>query len=514
MIPAILTPLLSQYPPPPVAQFMHLTQSPTAGSAGAAISGRMRERAEARQRSRLNKAIEMMATAPLQQMRFKRGQTLYAQGEEATHFYIVKSGQLKVTFTSTNGETAELGSLSQGDQFGYDAVLGELHDTTVSCLTDCEVFAVPREQLQKAFTQDSYLQSVWQAPAKRSLQLRRQRSQELNADWLEKLKAAGAGADAAAAAAAADAAASGREGGGARQNLRKYVSSSFNPADMRLPKEEFDPLLRRARAIHLSSGELAFEQGSQPAAVYLLREGECVVEHTGKTTGTAVIGRLSSGDHFGEGAVMEGRDRRNCSVRCVSAAGCALGVLGKGAFEAILRAEPSLQSTFEQALERRNRQRLRSMVTLAAEQSDCTTREVKKGEVVFSQGEPAESFFLVDRGAVQMSYRTADGRQLPSKTHRAGDAFGASGLLVGMSSATRRDTAIALVDTTLKVIPHARFGTLMRQDSMLAEGLRRACSTAPTGGGGGGSGAGGGGAGRAPLRGQPTTTQRRSVVGR
>ena len=237
--------------------------------------------------------------------------------------------------------------------------------------------------------------------------------------------------------------------------------------------------------------------------MYLLREGECVVEHTGKTTGTAVIGRLSSGDHFGEGAVMEGRDRRNCSVRCVSAAGCALGVLGKGAFEAILRAEPSLQSTFEQALERRNRQRLRSMVTLAAEQSDCTTREVKKGEVVFSQGEPAESFFLVDRGAVQMSYRTADGRQLPSKTHRAGDAFGASGLLVGMSSATRRDTAIALVDTTLKVIPHARFGTLMRQDSMLAEGLRRACSTAPTGGGGGGSGAGEGGAGRAPLRGQP-----------
>ena len=34
-------------------------------------------------------------------------------------------------------------------------------------LTPAEVIAVLREQLQKAFTQDTYLQSVWQAPAKR-----------------------------------------------------------------------------------------------------------------------------------------------------------------------------------------------------------------------------------------------------------------------------------------------------------------------------------------------------------
>ena len=87
-------------------------------------------------------------------------------------------------------------------------------------------------------------------------------------------------------------------------------------------------------------------------------------------------------------------------------------------------------------------------------------------------GEPAEAFFLVDSGAVQMSYRTADGRQLPSRTHRAGDIFGASGLLQGAS--TRRDTAVALEPTTLKLFPHARFHSLMRQDSLIAEGLRRA----------------------------------------
>ncbi len=91
--------------------------------------------------------------------------------------------------------------------------------------------------------------------------------------------------------------------------------------------------------------------------------------------------------------------------------------------------------------------------------------------------EPAEAFFLVTDGAVQMSYTASDGRQLPSKTHRAGDVFGASGLLAGAS--TRRDTAIALAPTTVKLFPHARFHALVRQDSMIAEGIRRVASTQP-----------------------------------
>ena len=117
------------------------------------------------------------------------------------------------------------------------------------------------------------------------------------------------------------------------------------------------------------------------------------------------------------------------------------------------------------------------MIQLAAERSDCETRLLAAGETLFRQGEPAEAFFLVDTGAVQMSYRTADGRQLPSRTHRAGDVFGASGLLAGAS--TRRDTAVALEPTTVKLFPHARFHSLIRQDSLIAEGLRRVATGQP-----------------------------------
>ena len=114
--------------------------------------------------------------------------------------------------------------------------------------------------------------------------------------------------------------------------------------------------------------------------------------------------------------MLEGRDRRNCTVRCVSADGCGIGVLSKGAFEAMLHAQPSLQAAFESALARRNRQQLKSMIKLAGERSECTTRTLRRGEVLFKQGDAAEAFFVVDKGAVEMSYRTADGRRLPAKT--------------------------------------------------------------------------------------------------
>ena len=52
--------------------------------------------------------------------------------------------------------------------------------------------------------------------------------------------------------------------------------------------------------------------------------------------------------------------------------------------------------------------------------------------------------------------------------------IGASGLVVGHS--TRRDTAVALEPTTLKLFPHSQFHSLVRQDSLIAEGLRRAAS--------------------------------------
>ena len=87
MIPAILTPLLSQYPPPPVARMPSpraQRQAPRARPSPAACG-----RARARQRSRLNKAIEMMATAP--RRCFKRADA--ALREEGPFYIEVRPAQ-------------------------------------------------------------------------------------------------------------------------------------------------------------------------------------------------------------------------------------------------------------------------------------------------------------------------------------------------------------------------------------------------------------------------------------
>lgn len=60
------------------SMFLQLAEA-AEGSAGAAIAEKMRERAEARQRRRLNKAIEMAQTTPLQRIRFRAGEVVIQQ---------------------------------------------------------------------------------------------------------------------------------------------------------------------------------------------------------------------------------------------------------------------------------------------------------------------------------------------------------------------------------------------------------------------------------------------------
>ena len=124
-------------------------------------------------------------------------QVVFQQGSPADHFYIVNSGELEMSVTTTKGQTvrlnhAALGAstpppppspwwlcrtlprpnvqwqqvrikrLKPGDQFGYDALLSERNDTTVTALTPVEVTAVPRHELRLATADDTYFKSTVQ----------------------------------------------------------------------------------------------------------------------------------------------------------------------------------------------------------------------------------------------------------------------------------------------------------------------------------------------------------------
>lgn len=61
----------------------------------------------------------------MQEMPVRSGQTIIKQGEDGDYYYIVKSGECKVTRESKTGGELALAQLNEGDAFGEEALLSE-----------------------------------------------------------------------------------------------------------------------------------------------------------------------------------------------------------------------------------------------------------------------------------------------------------------------------------------------------------------------------------------------------
>ena len=63
-------------------------------------------------------------------------------------------------------------------------------------------------------------------------------------------------------------------------------------------------LLGRLKEREVTPGEVVVQQGDTGRTLYLIREGTCAVDHTGDDGATREVAKLSSGDHFGEIALL------------------------------------------------------------------------------------------------------------------------------------------------------------------------------------------------------------------
>ena len=125
----------------------------------------MRQKAEERQQARLLKVLNTAAIVQQQREKHLKGEIIVHQGESAEHFYILESGALEMSVTAADGRALRVKRLKPGDHFGYDALLSDVHDTTVTCLSDVEVTAVPRHELRLAAKNDEYLVQTAKAQA-------------------------------------------------------------------------------------------------------------------------------------------------------------------------------------------------------------------------------------------------------------------------------------------------------------------------------------------------------------
>jgi CRP-like cAMP-binding protein len=87
--------------------------------------------------------------AQFQEVKYKAGDTIIEQGEPATHFYVVKDGNVEVSQTVDTGTARREDVINQfgpGQSFGETAILRRSARTaTVRALTDCTVLELSAE---------------------------------------------------------------------------------------------------------------------------------------------------------------------------------------------------------------------------------------------------------------------------------------------------------------------------------------------------------------------------------
>jgi len=96
--------------------------------------------------------------------------------------------------------------------------------------------------------------------------------------------------------------------------------------------------------------------------------------------------------------------------------------------------------------------------------------KVAKHENVYTCGEGATcSIYIIESGQVKLLTLSHDGRECIVAIHTAGDVFGE---LCLSGTGARMETATAMEETELRVVPCAQFFNLLRSESLFEEFVR------------------------------------------
>ena len=102
-----------------------------------------------------------------------------------------------------------------------------------------------------------------------------------------------------------------------------------------------------------------------------------------------------------------------------------------------------------------------SLMTLARA---SRRRQLRRGDFLFLQGDPAQSAFVVCTGWIVIALNSADGRELAITEMRDGDLFGENALI---SHTPRSTSAIVRAATDVLEIPRAAFMLLLDDEPQL-----------------------------------------------
>jgi CRP/FNR family transcriptional regulator, cyclic AMP receptor protein len=100
----------------------------------------------------LDERQQRFLTTFLRSQRLVAGDFVYRQGEDASHIYLIRFGEVRIMEESTEGEDVCLAVFTEGDCFGETSVVGiQPHSASAISVVDTELMILSRRSLLEIY---------------------------------------------------------------------------------------------------------------------------------------------------------------------------------------------------------------------------------------------------------------------------------------------------------------------------------------------------------------------------
>ncbi len=243
-----------------------------------------------------------------------------------------------------------------------------------------------------------------------------------------------------------------------------------------LAPPQLEQVLAKARRLTHQPGQVIIHHGDVAEDFFIILEGEAEVLSHAATGETKLLSRLRAGDYFGEIGLLQGV-RRTATVRAAATTPVKTLALDRATFTAVV-AESDLVSAQIASVVRRRYMANRlaeALPSLSADQvgrflSDFTLLQFDPGTVIIRQGEPADNFYLITKGQVEVVNHHPSGQDVVLGELGRGECFGEIGLLLGRP---RTATVRAKAESVVEVLALGResFARLIAESGTTREEL-------------------------------------------
>lgn len=327
---------------------------------------------------------------------FKEGDVILEEGKESIAFNVIISGRVELSAMS-GGKSVPLSQLGKGEWFGDTTVVDDhVQSATVRALEDTVLLSMSVEEYRKSV----------------------QRYPELTVS----LCSLGTMPS-------------------VRVQLREIpFFKDVEDSKLRLLATLFD--FRKCKG-----GEALCRQGDDADGFYYLVDGRVAVSAVGPKNEQVHLATLSKGDYFGEIALIENTTR---TATITSTQDCVLLYLNRDRFNRFLALAPEIieSGMFQQLILKRTANSLKAIPLFSVFETKqkgplkqfeegklallgalFKFAQFNAGDVVYSEGDEANAFFLIVQGSVEVSVKNSEGEEVSKGTLTVNDWFGESSLV-------------------------------------------------------------------------------------